>query len=106
MIAQLPKVKIDSFTKKALSGGAFELEAAIENDGRWATLSAQAERTRRFSTPRIKLNLGGVAKVMVAIFEHRYVCLRFSSGGFRQGHRVAPLHLGNILRGHLRIKLW
>ncbi len=59
MIERLPKVQIASFTKKVLPGGAFELEAAIENSGRWSTLSAQAERTRRFSTPRLKLNLGG-----------------------------------------------
>ncbi|MHC5066365.1 MAG: hypothetical protein ACYTG5_20605, partial [Planctomycetota bacterium] len=59
MIERLPKVTIASFSKKALPGGAFELEAAIENSGRWPTLTAQAERSRRFSTPRLKLNLGG-----------------------------------------------
>ncbi len=59
MVARLPETHIVSFTKKPLPGGAFEIEAAIENSGRWPTLSAQAQRTRRFSLPRLTLHLGG-----------------------------------------------
>lgn len=59
MIDRLPKTHIASFTKKLLPGGAFEIEAVVENSGRWPTLSAQAQRTRRFSLPRLTLHLGG-----------------------------------------------
>ena len=55
---RLPRVRLDGVEAKPLEGGAFEIEAAVVNDGEWPALTAGAVRSRRFSRPRVKLELG------------------------------------------------
>ncbi len=58
-----PDVHVRELKREALAGGAFAIEATVVNDGDWPVLTATAQRSRRFSSPRWKLDVGAGAIV-------------------------------------------
>jgi hypothetical protein len=59
-----PDVRIRSLTAEALGRGAHRIEAVVVNDGDWPSQVPTADRTRRFSSPRLKLVLQGGATLV------------------------------------------
>ena len=64
-IAERPDVRIREMTREDLGDGAWRITAVIENHGSLPVLTANAERTRRFGTPRWELVTGDGSTLVI-----------------------------------------
>ncbi len=79
-----PRCHIAELSSKHVAGGAFEIEAVIENDGTLPALTATGSRCRRFAEPRLVLEHGDAA---IAAGRQRHRVRNLGPNGERQSFR-------------------
>lgn len=92
----LARCEIESLTSTPRGDGVYEVEATIVNGGRIAALSAISERTRRFATPRLHLDLGGGE--LVAGRTHLRADNLAGLGGRQEFRWIVTASPGTVLR--------